>query len=785
MLKNYLTIAVRNLWRSKGHSFINITGLAVGMASAILIILWIYNEVSYDQFHTKKDNLYQAWNRGVFDSKLRCWPSTPKILGPTLKDEYPEVEAIARGYFRWFVTVVGEKKMSSKALVTDSAFLSMFSFPLVEGDPATALNDVHNMIVTRKMAKKMFGDDDALNREIKIDNDIFRITGIMEDLPPNTTFDFEYLLPWAYLRQPDEDDTYWGNNSIATYVLLKPGASIDLVNEKIKKITITHSNGEEEHEVFLHPLRLWHLYSNFENGEVSGGRIETVRMFGIIAGFILLIACINFMNLSTARSEKRAKEVGIRKVAGANKGLLIMQFLGESALLSFISGVIAIALVQLLLPAFNTLVNKELVLSFDSLNFWAWGLLFILFTGIVAGSYPAFFLSSFTPVNVLKGTFRRAFSQVNPRKVLVILQFTFAMTLIICTFIVVQQIRHAQSREAGYDRGQLVYHWLAGDIQERYQGLKNELLSSGVASHVTRTSSPLTSQWSDTWGLEWQGKDPNDKTDFDRFTQDEGLVKTGGLTLVMGRDFDLSTYPTDSTAMLLNESAVKAMGFDNPIGQVVRDGDTEYHVVGVVKDFILGSPYDHTKPMVIEGAKGNWFNVVHLKLVAGGNVEEQLKAMRDIFIRYNPEYPFEYHFADDDYARKFDDARRIATLTSLFTGLTIFISCLGLFGLASYMAEVRIKEIGIRKVLGASVFRITALLTKDFLMLVIISILIASPIAWYIMHTWLQAFAYRVDIAWWVFAISSLLCILISLLTISYQAIKAAVANPVNSLRTE
>ncbi len=785
MLKNYLNIAIRNLWRTKGFSFINITGLAVGMASAILIFLWIYNELSYDQFHKNKDYLYQAWNRGVFDSKLRCWNSTPKILGPTLKEEYPEVAETARGLSRWFVTVAGENKMSTKALITDPSFLSMFTFPFVKGDAKTALNDVHSIILTEKMATKMFGGDEAMNREIRIDNDLFRVTGILKDLPVNTGFDFEYILSWAYLKKLGFDDIDWGNNSIKTYVQLKPTATSSDVNEKIKGITIKHSNGEEEHEVFLYPVSQLHLYSEFENGKVAGGRIETVRLFGIIAAFILLIACINFMNLSTARSEKRAKEVGIRKIVGAEKWLLVTQFLGESILLAFISGAIASMLVQLVLPAFNTLVGKQLSVPLGNLYFWLIALLFIFITGIVAGSYPAFFLSSFKPVAVLKGTFRKAFTLINPRKVLVVLQFSFAIVLIISTFVVVQQIRHAQARERGYDGNQLVYFWIAGALETKYPALKSELLSSGIASFVTRTSSPLTSPYSDTWGLLWQGKDPNDKTDFFRLTADEGLVKTAGFELVQGRDIDLTKYPSDSTAMLLNESAAKAMGFTNPIGQIVKDGDYDFQVVGVIKDFILDSPYEHTRPMVIEGAKENWFNVINIKLTGTATIDQHLKSMGKLYEKYNPEYPFEYHFVDEDYARKFEDTERIATITTLFTSLTIFISCLGLFGLASYMAEVRIKEIGIRKVLGASVMRITTLLSKDFLILVIISIIIASPLAWYAMHTWLQGYSYRVPIEWWVFVTSGLLCIVISLLTISFQAIKAALANPVTSLRTE
>ena len=784
MIKNYLKIAWRNLIRNKGFSAINISGLAVGMASAILILLWIYNEVSYDRFHKNKDYLYAAWNRGTFDGKLQCWDNTPKILAPTLKQEFPEIAEVSRQYSRWYVTRVGEKKVSSKALVTDPSFLSMFSFPLSQGNAKTVLNNVYSIVITEKMAKKMFGATDVINKVITIDKDNFTVTGILKDLPTNSSIDFEYILPWAYLVKSGGDDNYWGNNSVQTFVQLKPNTSEAFANAKIKDITKRHSNGLEEQEVFLHPMSKWHLHSSFENGKISGGRIETVRLFGIIAVFILLIACINFMNLSTARSEKRAKEVGIRKVAGANRSLLIGQFIGESVIISFIAGLLALLLVQLGLPSFDKLVGKELSIPYTSLSFWASSILFVLVTGFIAGSYPAFFLSSFNPATVLKGTFKKSHVAVNPRKILVVLQFSFAIILIICTLMVTQQIRYAQNRDAGYNRDQIVYVWIAGDLDKNFQSFKNGLLRSGITSSVTRTASPLSFGFSDTWGIEWQGKDPNAKIDFDRYSEDEGLVKTAGLKIIQGRDMDLTNYPTDSSAMLLNESAAKAMGLKNPLGQLVRDGEDEYHIIGVVKDFLLGSPYEHAKPMIIEGAK-SYFNVVHIKLDAKKSTAESLIAIERLFKSANPEYPFEYHFIDEEYAAKFDDTQRTATLTGLFAGLTIFISCLGLFGLAAYMAENRVKEIGVRKVLGASVFNITALLSKEFLALVVISIIIASPIAWYAMHLWLQGYSYRINVQWWVFVMAGMLSIIVSLITVSFQAIKSAIANPVKSLRSE
>jgi ABC-type antimicrobial peptide transport system permease subunit len=656
---------------------------------------------------------------------------------------------------------------------------------MIEGNPNTALNGSYSIVITKKMATKMFGDEEAINKIIRIDSNNFTVTGVLKDLPINTQFDFEFILPWSYLTKTSQDDQDWGNNSCNTYVQLQPGSDLVRTDAKIRNTTIKHSGGIEQQEIFLHHISKWHLYSSFENGKIAGGRIETVRMFAIIAAFILMIACINFMNLSTARSEKRAKEVGIRKVAGANKQLLIGQFLGESILIATLAAIASAIFILIALPSFNLLVAKQLMIPYDNIYFWMAALLFIIFCGIFAGSYPAFFLSSFKPVRVLKGTFKKAHAAVNPRKVLVVVQFTFAIILVISTIIVTQQIKHAQNRQAGYERGQLVYHWISGDLYKNYPLIRNELLHSGVAVSMSRTSSPLTESFSNTWGFDWAGKAPTDKTLINRFMQDEQLVTTAGMKLVMGRDMDLGTYPSDSTAVVLNESAVKVMGFKNPLGQIVKDNNNNYTVVGVVKDFILESPFEKIAPMVILGSKMNWFNVINMKLNADNDMAKNLENMKKIFTKYNPAYPFEYHFVDEDYKRKFEDTERIATLTALFAGLTILISCLGLFGLAAYMAENRIKEIGIRKVLGASVLKITALLSKDFLMLVLISLLIASPVAWYAMHTWLQGYSYRIDVEWWVFILAGALSVLISILTVGYQAIKAAIANPVKSLRSE
>ncbi|HEY2580154.1 MAG TPA: ABC transporter permease, partial [Mucilaginibacter sp.] len=725
--------------------------------------------------------------------KNECWDNTPKVLARTLEKDLPEVEQAARvNYSTKFLFSMGDKKLMVIGNLVDSNFLEIFSFPLIEGNPKTALSDMHNVVITQQLATKLFGkNENPIGKIVRIANkENFTVTGILKDLPNNTQFNFEYLLPWSAWNQVPvmgSNDTNWGNNSTKTYVLLKRNANLATVETKMKVFKQKYNDEakRDNWQMFLYPVSRWHLYSDFQNGyETGGGRITFVKLYGLIAAFILLIACINFMNLSTARSERRAKEVGIRKAVGARKTSLISQFVGESIFLAFIAGIIAIIIVQSILPGFNQLSDKSLFIPYSNSSFWLFATGFIVFTGILAGTYPAFFLSSFQPVKVLKGTFKKANALITPRKVLVVLQFTFAVVLIICTIIVIQQIDYAKDRLAGYDKNNLIYHSFTGDIEKNYALIKGELISSGVANTVTKTSAPLTENWSDGDVEGWAGKDPNDKTDFHMFNEDGGLGKTAGLTFVQGRDIDIQKYPTDSLAMIINESSLKVMKFNSPIGQVVKSNGEQWHIVGVIKDFILESPYEPTKPMLIYGPK-SWFANMQIKLNNQNSTEQNLKSAEAIFKKYNPQYPFEYKFVDEEYSAKFENEKRTGTLVRLFATLTIFISCLGLFGLATYMAEARVKEIGVRKVLGATVINIAALLSKDFVKLVIISIIAASPIAWFAMHKWLESYSYRINISWLVFVASGLLAILIALLTVSFQAIKAAMANPVKSLRSE
>jgi len=788
MFRNYFKIAIRNLLRNKGFSAINISGLAIGMASAMVILLWVQNQLTFDRWYAKADRLYKIYNRDRIDGEMFAWPNTTKPLAPAIKN-YAAVEDVARFNNRTFLLTVGETHLNSAGALVDTGFVRMFDLPMAYGN--AGLGNPGNIIITSHLAQALFGADDPLGKSIRIDSDAyFKVTGVLKDLPANTSFKFDYLLPWSYAKTIGFDDDIWGNHSLYTYVLLKPGASQSAFDDQIKDLAVEHTGHKEAYTLFTQPIKRDYLYSKQVNGKLVGDRIHLVQLFITIAVFILLIACINFMNLSTARSERRAREVGIRKVVGALKGYLVGQFIGESILIALISFVLALMITRISLDPFNLLIGKNLAIQYDNPAWWAFAAGFILFTGVLAGSYPAFYLSSFQPVKVLKGTFKKVGALVSTRKALVVLQFTFAIVLIICTLIVERQIKYAQERSAGYDRRNLVYTLFQGDFARHYQSIRSELLNSGAAVSVTATVSPITRQWSDGWGYSWAGSsDADKKLDFIHLGCDANFLMTMGATLASGREIDVYKYPTDSTAVMLNETAVSQMHLSHPIGLSIFDSDNQsrvWHVVGVIKDFILESPFEKITPMLIEGpATPDGLGVMHVKLNPGRDQVGDLAQAQQIVRKYNPQYPADFLFADEVYAEKFAEEQQIGELAALFAGLTVFISCLGLFALAAYMAENRIREIGIRKVLGASVTSLTAMLAKDFIWLVLVSFVIAVPIAWYAMDQWLGNYNYRVNIGWSVFALSGGLALLIAIITVSYQSIRAALSNPVKNLRAE
>ena len=784
LFKNHFKSSFRNLARNKSFSLINISGLAIGMASAIVILLWIQLQLSYDQFHKNKDRVYQLYNRIEQGGSIDCWNSTPMVLAPVLKMDYPQVEETVR--LNWVgAFTLGEGHLQTQGYITDSGFFKIFSFPLAQGDPNTALSSRHSIVITETMAKKLFGNTHVLGKRIRVDSNAnFTVTGVLKDLPNNTQFSsLEYLIPWSYMKEVGWENAAWAASQIRTYVLLKPGVSETVGNALFRRVIQSHSGGLKN-ELFLHPMRKWWLYSEFKDGKIAGGQIETVRLFGMIAGFILLIACINYMNLSTARSQKRAREVGIRKVIGAAKTSLVRQFIGESILISFLAGILALLILQPGIKGFNWIIGQRMEIPYTNFYFWGMVIAFILLTGIIAGSYPAFYLSAFRPIGVLKGSFKGGNALMTPRKILVVFQFTFAILLITCTVVIYRQLGYSRGRDLGYRRDNLVFVYNKGEIQNRYSLIKEALMHSDAITSITRTNSPITDIWSWEDSYEWKGKDPKTRYLFDLFLSDNDFVRTMGLNILAGRDINADKIPSDSMAALVNASAAKLMGLDNPVGDTIYNHGRKWHIVGMVNDFIPGNPYSPLRPVIIKGLAKEW-GTLNLRLNGNKPMSANLQKISKIFKKYNPDYAFDYKVVEDVHGEVFQEENHTGVLAAVFSGLTIFISCLGLFALAAYMAENRIKEIGIRKVMGASVSGIATLLSKDFLKLVLISFVIASPLAGWAMHAWLQNFSYHIRISWWIFALTGLLTVMITLVTVSSQAIRAALTNPADSLRTE
>jgi putative ABC transport system permease protein len=754
------------------------------MAGFILIGAWILNEKSFDQFHENKSSLYKVWNRSIGPENVQAWDVTAGPLGKSLKNDFGEVKNTSRIY--WTMDRLfsyGDRSIKAKGNDVDKPFLQMFSFPLLKGDQNHALDDVNNIVITENLATRLFGTEDPMNKMVTIDNkEPYKVSGVLKTLPSNTNFDFEYLVSL------EKGERYygnsWDNNTYYTYVQLQANTASDAFNNKIKNALLRYAPGSET-EIFLHPITKWHLYSRFENGKVAGGRIEIIYLLLVIGILILGIACINFMNLSTAQSQNRAKEVGVRKVIGAGKGSLISQFLIESILISMVACILAIIIVELSLPAFNKLSGKTLTIAYGQPVFWIALLAFVLLTGLLAGSYPAFFLSAFRPIRVLKGELTNIQRRFTPRKILVVVQFAIAIILIVSTSIIYSQIKFVQQRNTGYNINNLAEVQIEGDINKNYQVIKSELLSKGVITSMCKTSLGVTVDGASSSGFKWTGMDPAlESINFSRFGTTGNFISTMGLTLLEGRDINQETHAGDSLSLMLNATAIKVMGIKDPVGKTIEWANRKYTIVGIFDDFIIGSPYSRVNPMVVLGTNYWTYNVV-MRFNAKNDMSANLKTAESTFRKFNPAYPFTYRFVDQEYEKKFNDQQQTGALSALFAGLTIFISCMGLFGLAMHTAGNRKKEIGIRKVLGASVFGITNMLANEFVRLVIIAITIAIPVSWYIMNKWLLDFEYRISISWLTFVFVALAAIVIAIVTISFQAVKAALANPVKSLRTE
>ena len=804
MLKNYLTIAIRNLQKHRAYSFINIAGLAAGMAMALLIGLWIADEFSFDHYHTNHRRIVQAMIRYEMTGAMRQHAidagftsmtgyTISTALGPALRTGYDDIfqkTGMCTFYHQSSLINVGDQAISVEGEWAQYTIPQIFTFHMLGGS-ATALKDPSTVLISQSTATALFGHNDPIGKTIRWNNkSAFFVGGVYEDLPGNSTFYHTgILLPWdnsevAWLNK----NTDWSDHSAHLYALLSGNTTPEQATARIRGLTahgsyVAWKNPGVKETLMAYPLDRIHLHGDFSFGVPSGGRIQFVWFFIIIGTFVLLLACINFMNLSTARSEQRAKEVGIRKTIGSLRYQLIAQFLGESILLAVLAFFLAAALAYLSLPFFNSIAAKQMKFPADSPEFWVVAVGFTLLTGILAGSYPAFYLSAFRPVKVLKGIFRAGRGATLPRQVLVTLQFTVSLSLIIGTIVVFRQIQVAKDRPIGYTREGLITVPINTDtLRQHRDALRNELMRTGMVANVAESSLPITSFGNGNF-MGWEGQTENQKyLNFHNVNITPEFGRTVGWTVLQGRDLSRD-FPTDSSAMLINAAALKAAGFKNPIGQHVTFDGKPYTIVGVVNDMLANSPYEPIEPAIFlgYGEMGDFT----IRIRPGKPMHTALAALEPIFKKFNPASPFIYHFNDDEYAQKFAAESRIGNLAAVFAGLAIFISCLGLFGLASFIAEQRTKEIGVRKILGARVFSIWTLLSKEFLWLVFISMFISMPLAFLGMHRWLQQYAYRTDLSWWIFASAGAGILLITMVTVSYQSLKAAFMNPVKSLRTD
>lgn len=793
MIRNYFKIAWRNIISSKSSSAINIGGLAVGMTVAMLISLWIYNELSFNKTHENYDRIAQVWQFNNYNGNIASQVSNPAVMAETIRNDFGNdfTYVIQSSWLNEFTLKFDDKIFNKTGNYFEPEVTEMLSLEMVKGT-RDGLQDMNSILISETIAETFFGGEDPMGKIMKVNNKFdVKVTGVYEDIAESSEFRFvEVIMPWSlYLSQNpwiEKMNNPWGSNFTQTYAQIGPNGNFEAISEKIKNVKLDRA---DEHgkkynpQVFLHPMSKWHLYSNFENGINKGGRIDNVWLFGLIGVFVLLLACINFMNLSTARSEKRAREVGIRKAVGSKRYQLVTQFFSESVLISFLAFVLSIAIVTITLPYFNKLADANITMLWSIPMFWIIGVGFSVITGIFAGIYPALYLSSFKPVKVLKGTLQTGKYASLPRKVLVVSQFAISITLIIGTSIVYQQINHAQDRPIGYEKDGLITVGSNEDTHKHIEAIRTELIEQGAIVEMTESGSPTTANWNTNGGIKWEGKDPDLAVDFPNNAVNYEYGKTIGWTVKEGRDFSRE-FGTDSLAFILNESAVTFMQLKDPIGKIIHWNDKPHTVIGIVEDMLIQSPYKPVRPSLFHLSTDDE-NIFTIKLNPAQSVSESLAQIEAVFLRYNPAIPFEAEFVDEEFAKKFGNEKKIGQLAALFTILAIFISCLGLFGLASFVAEQRTKEIGIRKVLGASVVRLWKMLSKDFVGLVLISCIISVPIAYYLMDGWLQKFDYHTNISWWVFGIACFGALIITLLTVSYQAIRAAMTNPVKSLKTE
>ncbi len=797
MLKHNLKIGYRTLLRRKTHSLINIGGLALGLSIAILITLWVHDELTFNTHHENYEDIAQVLQKQTVNGSVIVQSSIPYPLGDELRSKYGSdfKHIVMSSWFGDYVLSHGQTILSQRGGFMDSGSPHMLSLKMLKGT-RDGLKDPSSILLSQSLAKALFGSEDPLGKLVLIYNEEeVIVTGVYEDLPYNSRFRrLHFIAPWElYVDSQDwireaRDRKIWESNSFQLFVQVQERAAMPRVSEKIKKIKYDNVSGAEKAynpEIFLNPMKDWHLRSNWKNGERQGGPITYVRLFAAIGAFVLLLACINFMNLSTAQSVGRAKEVGIRKSIGSLRRQLIVQFLTESVLVAFLAFLLASVLVIIALPDFNQLSGKQMTLPFGSISFWILGVVFVLFTGLLAGSYPALYLSSFLPVKVLKGTFKTGLSASALRKGLVIFQFTISVILIVNTLVVREQISFTSSRPTGYDSdGTIMVEITTQQHHEAYHIIKNELSSGSAVVETAISSSPLTEVWNVRDGFRWEGMDPEFTPFLAVMWVSHSYGETINWEIVQGRDFS-TDFPTDSTGLIINETAVSYMNLKEPVGKTIRWQNKDFRIVGVISDILTESPFSPVRPTAYTIDPGDRSNWILLKLNKEMEMPQAISSVEDVFSKHVPNAPFEFDFAKEKHALKFRGIKRIGNLSTIFAILAILISSLGLLGLASFMAEQRTKEIGIRKVLGASIQSLWKLLSREFVLLVGISCLLAIPISFFALKGWLQNYEYRTDLHWWIFIYAGLGALLITLVTVSFRSIKAAIANPVEALRSE
>lgn len=785
MIRHNFLLTFRNFKRYKTSFLINLIGLSSGLACALLIYLWVNDELSVDKFHKKDSQLFQVMQHRVHDGEIVTSTWVPGLTAQTLEEEMPEVEhAVASFALDRYTLSVDDKDIQATGQYVGEDFFKLFSYPLKQGDASQVLADRSSIVISETLAMNLFNTtDNVVGKTIEWQHEAqYQIAGIFADVPRHSSMQFDFVLSFNILLEDQEWATRWSTSWPETYALLKPGADVNLLNEKIANLVKRKTNGEITHRtLFVAPYSKNYLYGNYENGKQAGGRIDYVRLFSVIAVFILLIACINFMNLSTAKASRRLKEVGIKKAIGAGRSALVFQYLGESMLMAILSLIMAIVLVLLFLPQFNQITGKQLYLPFNTSLILSF-LSITLVTGLIAGSYPALYLSGFDPVAVLKGKLNKSVGELWARKGLVVLQFTLSIILIVSVFVVYKQIEFAQNKNLGYDKDNILYFNRAGWEQGPLETFLSEARKIPGVLRASSIGHDMTGHIAATYGVQWPGKDPDDKTEFEMMPVGYDMLELLEIEMAAGRTFS-KEFSTDTAKIIFNEAAIEHMGFTDPVGKVIVWGDEKMEIIGVVKNFHFESLHEEVKPMMFWlDPQRTWAIAVKIE---AGKEQATIAQLQPLFQTFYPGFPFDYKFLDQEYQAMYMAEQRVSTLSKYFAGIAILISCLGLFGLAAFTAERRLKEIGIRKILGSGDWNIVYLLSSDFTKMVLVAILIALPISYFMAVKWLENFAFSIKLEWWYFAGAGLLALLIAWFTVGLQTVKAARVNPVDCLRDE